>query len=49
MRGGEVDVAGGVAVKAIDWEVCVVLADVVLNSHALFGCGAFVVRVCACR
>lgn len=25
--------------------MCVVLADVVSNSHALFGCGAFVVRV----
>ena len=24
--------------------MCVVLADVVFKSHALFGCGAFVVR-----
>ena len=48
MRDGGVDVVRRVAVEPIGGGLCAVLADVVFNSHALFGCCAFVVRVCAC-
>jgi hypothetical protein len=46
-----VDMARGVSSSQANWMevVCAVLADVVFNSHALFGCSAFVVRVRACR
>jgi hypothetical protein len=51
VRDSGVDMARGVSSSQANWMevVCAVLADVVFNSHALFGCSAFVVRVRACR